>query len=209
LRSQGFAGTSAEDVHSRLTTTMWAKEQDGNLDLHCLPRRLLLRRLAGDPAWWRDVHEGFQAYYAQRDETLWWYHKLACAEPGQAGELGQLAKHMNEVLDHRSPDEWLKVLEKVTAAPNMLRTRDDPRDVVARLAGPAPRDRAGRLRTVARIVVAQWLHGDRLFDPRHSLARLLNAEYWDLADHLERNGAVFSQKAVEFGKIARKWGWIQ
>jgi hypothetical protein len=206
-----FTGATAEDVHDRLTATMWATERsDGDLDLHPLPRQLLLRRLADDPAWWRQVHEGYQTYYAtDRNETGLWYHKLACEEPGRTGELGQLIQRMDTRLGELPPHTWCDELDNITAAPNMLQTREDPWDVVATLAGPAPGDGLDRRRTVARIIVAQWLHQDRLFDPRHALARLLNTEYWNLAGCIKPNGGVFGRRAAQFGKTAKEWGWMQ
>ncbi len=122
-----ISGVTAQDVHDRLTAAMWAAGHGGGLDLHPLVRRLLVRRLADDPALWRQVHDGYQAYYATaRDETCSWYHKLASEQPGQAGELGKLVQRMDARVGEISPDQWCGELDSITSAPNMLRPRGIP-----------------------------------------------------------------------------------
>jgi hypothetical protein len=209
-RSLPEAKVHVQDIRGLLTATMWAHEQaDGDLDLHLLPRRLLLARLAEDPFWWRQVHESFQDYYRSvgHDNAVK-YHTLACEEPGTPGELGRLTTHMVTRLDDLATDKWCGELDHLTAAPNRIRTRDDPWEVVTELAGPAPEEGLDRRQTVARLIVAEWLHQDRIFDPRHKLTVLLNREYLNLAGCVKPHGDVFVRRAEQVGAIAREWGWI-
>ena len=74
-----------------------------------------------------------------------------------------------------------------------------------RLAGVAAP--GSRLRTVSRLMAARWLYNDRLFDPRRRLARLIDREYFELAQLTDRDkdSGVLYREISHFRKVTRDW----
>jgi hypothetical protein len=76
---------------------------------------------------------------------------------------------------------------------------------VRRLAGVAAP--GSRLRTVSRLTAARWLYNDRLFDPRRRLARLIDREYFELAQltNGDKDSSVLYSEISHFRKVTRDW----
>jgi hypothetical protein len=207
------------DIKDLFIDLMWARDEDW-LAIRPLPRLLLTRLLARDEMLWERAHEGYLAHYrtqSAREEIAEHYHLLALITPSARDNLGRVAAYLDNQLGSLDPSEWNGVLTAVTTAPNRLRlshdgrheARDasgfggDPEDAVRRLAGVVLP--GNRLRTVTRLLAARWLYNDRLFDPRRRLARLIDREYFELAQHADGDSSVFFREISHFRKVARDW----
>ena len=219
----GETGVNEFDVRDLFLDLMWAREEEEDwLEIRPLPRLLLARLLARDEALWDGAHNGYLTHYrAQlpRDDLAEQYHLLALVTPSADDNLGRVAAHLDKQLDTLGTSEWNRVLTAITTAPNRLRhahaDRDeaadgpdfatDPEDAVRRLAGVAAP--GSRLRTVSRLMAARWLYNDRLFDPRRRLARLIDREYFELAQLTDRDkdSGVLYREISHFRKVTRDW----
>lgn len=206
LHYLGWSGADADSAQLRLTASMWLDEtQDGDaLRLHPLVALLLRRWLARTPETWRAVHMGYAAHYSSRaDAPLRHHHTLAQVEPGRREPLTTVVGYLDEEYERgASSQDWLRVLDQVTAAPNRLRTTLDPRTFVTSLAGPA--EARNRRRAITRLTVARWLHADRCFDPAHQLAHTIAKEYEHLAEITEDNELLYRQ-AGKYRRIENTW----
>jgi hypothetical protein len=109
-------------------------------------------------------------------------------------------------LSEQGLGEWNGMLADIATAPNRLRPGFDgePEEAVRQLAGIAsPGD--GLPRIISRLVAARWLYNDRLFDPRRRLARLLDREYYELAQLIDQDGQVFYDEVTRFRAVAHNW----
>jgi hypothetical protein len=207
------------DIRDLLLSLMWARDEDW-LAVRMLPRLLLMRLLARDRMLWDRTHEGYLTHYrtpAALDHVAEQYHLLALTTPSSRGNVGKVAAYLEKQLGTLNPSEWNGVLTAITTAPNRLRQSNDgdqqtddtrglagdPEDAARGLAGVASTD--DLLRTITRLVAARWLYNDRLFDPRRRLARLLDREYYELAQLTGGDTDVFYREASRFRKIARNW----
>ena len=111
------------------------------------------------------------------------------------------------------------MLTAITTAPNRLRHAhggrhdapggadfaSDPEDAVRRLAGVAAP--GSRPRTVSRLMAARWMYNDRLFNPRRRLARLIDREYFELAQltNGDKDSSVLYREISHFRKISHDW----
>jgi hypothetical protein len=143
-------------------------------------------------------------YYSEpHDAAIRHHHCLALVTPSQREPLNTVIAYLERELGQlASREEWLTVLDQVTAAPNRLRTTRDPRDFVTTLAGVA--DPRSRTRTVSRLAVARWLYNDRCFDPSHRLARLIANEYDYLAEQRTDSEALY-QQSTKYRRIESHW----
>lgn len=201
LHYLGWSGVEADTAQLALRDTMWLEEnEDGEaVRLHPLAALLLRRWLARSSGTWQAVHLGYAAHYSQRPQApLRHLHTLAQVEPGRREPLTTVAAYLDEEFGRGPAADWLRVLDQVTAAPNRLTTRLDPRTFVTSLAGPAE-DR-NRRRAITRLTVARWLHADPCFDPAHQLAQTIAAEYEHLADITDDNEALY-QQAGKFRRV--------
>jgi hypothetical protein len=228
LRWTGVADGDADetylnelDIRDLFLSLMWARDGGEDwLTVRPLPRLLLMRLLARDGALWDQTHEGYLAHYrtqAALDQVAEQYHLLAVTTLPSGGNVGKVATHLEKQFGAANPGEWNAVLTAITTAPNRLRQvsdgqhqedgqpgfAGDPEEAVRRLAGVASPD--DRLRTITRLVAARWLYNDRLFDPRRRLARLLDREYYELAQLTDGDSDVFYREVSGFRKIARNW----
>lgn len=206
LHYLGWSGVDADSAQLRLTASMWLDEtpEGDALRLHPLAALLLRHWLARTPETWRAVHTGYAAHYSSRaDAPLRHHHMLAQVELGRREPLTQVVGYLDEEYGRSaSSQDWLHVLDQVAAAPNRLRTALDPRTFVTSLAGAArARDRR---RSITRLTVARWLHGDRCFDPARRLAHTIAAEYEHLAEITEDNEVLYRQ-AGRFRRIENNW----
>lgn len=182
----------AVEVCGQFEDRLWTRREPDEAEarVHPLPDLLLRRWLARDANRWRDVHQGFAAYYASpADEALRWRHSLALVEPGRPQQLADVVRYLEAELDKADTAVWLRTLGTVAQAPNRLRTTQDPRTFVTTLAGPTkPGERRA---VVARLVVARWLAGDRLFDPGRRLEKVVRDEFDNLAQLSGPQGEAF------------------
>lgn len=206
LHYLGWSGVDADSAQLRLTASMWLDETpDGDaLRLHPLVALLLRHWLARTPDTWRAVHTGYATHYSSRtDAPLRHHHTLAQVELGRREPLTTVVGYLDEEYERSaSSQDWLQVLDQVSAAPNRLRTPLDPRTFVTSLAGTA--EARNRRRAIARLTVARWLHGDRCFDPAHQLAHTIATEYEHLAEITEDNELLYRQ-AGKFRRIENNW----
>ncbi len=206
LQYLGRDEVDADTAQRRLTSAMWLDETpDGEAArLHPLIALLLRRRLARKPEAWRGAHLGYAAHYSRRqDAAVRHHHTLALVEPSQRQPLGTVVGFLEEEWERcGSTQDWLRVLDQVTAAPNRLRTTLDPRSFVTSLAGVA--GARSRHQTVTRLTVARWLFTDRYFDPAHRLAQTIANEYEDLANGTDDNEVLF-QQAGKYRRIENDW----
>jgi hypothetical protein len=195
----------AADVHLEFETRLWlrAGPPDGKPHLHPLVALLLRRRLARSPELWCQVHQDFAAHYGNPDEELKQRHILALVEPAHMQELPSVAKYLESELDQRSAGDWLRVLDRVSAAPNRVRSTQDPRNVVASIAGHA--QPGERRRVITRLAVAHWLYQDRAFDPCHRLAQIIANEYDNLAQLPGPDAELFYQRSAQYRQIEKEW----
>ena len=218
----GETEVSEFDIRDLFLDLMWAREEEDWLVIRPLPRLLLARLLARDEALWDGAHNGYLTHYrAQlpRDDVAEQYHLLALITPSAGDNLGRVAAHLDKQLDTLGPSEWNRALTAITTAPNRLRPvpggrheapdgpdfASDPEAAVRRLAGVAtPGD---RLRTVSRLTAARWLYNDRLLDPRRRLARLIDREYFELAQltNGDKDSNVLYREISHFRKVTRDW----
>lgn len=160
--------------------TLWG-EQDAerNLTPHPLLRLLLSRRLTDQPERWRQVHEQFAAHYERvGDIDTARYHSLAMVTTGETARFTAVATQLNAEFKQHPAAEWLAKARRIAAAPNRLPVIVDPRVTVTELAGEP--DASDRVRVIARLLAALWLHNDWLFDPRRRLAQVIRDEYTHL-----------------------------
>jgi hypothetical protein len=211
------------DVRDLFLDLMWAREEEQDwLDIRPLPRLLLTRLLARDEALWDGTHNGYLTHYRAQlppDDMAEQYHLLALITPSAGDNLGRVAAHLDKQLDTLATSEWNRVLTAITTAPNRLRHArggrhdapggadfaSDPEDAVRRLAGVAAP--GSRLRTVSRLMAARWMYNDRLFDPRRRLARLIDREYFELAQltNGDKDSSVLYREISHFRKISHDW----
>lgn len=201
----GWTELSAVDVRGRLAAAMWLDERgEGDPRLHPYIKVLLCRWLAHDPVAWRDVHQGYAAHYAQPESApLRHHHHLALVEPAHAEPLTRVIAYLEHEFAERPAAEWLRALDTVTAAPNRVRTTRDPRAFVTTLAGTA--EPGSRRTVIARLTVARWLFGDRLFDPRRRLAGLIADEYDHLAQLSDDGAETLFEESARHRTIEREW----
>jgi hypothetical protein len=207
------------DIRNLFLSLMWGLDEDW-LAIRPLPRLLLMRLLARDRTLWDRTHEGYLTYYrtqAVLDHVAEHHHLLALTTSSSGGNVGKVAAYLEKQFGMLNPSEWNAVLAAIATAPNRLSLADDghhhtgeaplfagdPEDAVRRLAGVASPD--DRLRTITRLVTARWLYNDRLFDPRRRLARLLDREYYELAQLTDGDSDAFYREVSRFRKIARNW----
>jgi hypothetical protein len=201
----GWTELSAVDVRGGLAAAMWLDEREGaEPRLHPYIKVLLCRWLAHDAVMWRDVHQGYAAHYAQPAHAAFRHHHLlALVEPAHAEPLGRVLGYLEHELGARSTAEWLRLFDIVTAAPNRVRTTRDPRAFVTTLAGTA--EPGNRATVIARLTVARWLFGDRLFDPRRRLAGLIADEFDHLAQLSEDGAETLFEQSARHRMIEREW----
>jgi len=221
FRSLRWMTVNQLDIRDLFLSLIWALEEDRHwLAVKPLPRLLLARLLARDGELWDRTHDGYLTHFrtqAARDDTAQQYHLLALTTSAAGDSIGKVAAHLDKQLDVLGLSDWNGILTAITTAPNRIRQADDdrraaggapdfadnPEDAVRRLAGVAsPGDRQ---RTISRLVAARWLYNDRLFDPRRRLARLLEREYYELAQVADRDSDVLYREASHFRTIARDW----
>ncbi|WUH92929.1 ATP-binding protein [Streptomyces sp. NBC_00433] len=206
LQYLGWSGVDADSAQLRLTASMWLDETpEGDATrLHPLIALLLRRWLARTPDTWRAVHAGYATHYSSRaDAPLRHHHTLAQVELARREPLTTVVGHLDEEYERSATaQDWLRVLDQVTAAPNRLSTPLDPRTFVTSLAGPA--EARNRRRTITRLAVARWLHGDRSFDPAHQLAHTIADGYEHLAEITEDNELLYRQAGL-FRRIENNW----
>ncbi|SHM34139.1 hypothetical protein [Actinacidiphila paucisporea] len=206
LHYLGWDGVDADSAQLRLTASMWLDETpEGDATrLHPLVALLLRRWLARAPDTWRAVHTGYATHYSSRaDAPLRYHHTLAQVESTRREPLTTVVGHLDEEYERSATSQdWLRVLDQVTAAPNRLSTPLDPRTFVTSLAGPA--EARNRRRTITRLTVARWLHADRCFDPSHQLAHTVATEYEHLAEITEDNELLYRQAGL-FRRIENNW----
>jgi hypothetical protein len=207
------------DIRNLFLSLMWGLDEDW-LAIRPLPRLLLMRLLARDRTLWDRTHEGYLTYYRTRavlDHVAEHHHLLALTTSSSGGNVGKVAAYLEKQFGTLNPSEWNAVLAAIATAPNRLSLADDghhhtgeaplfagdPEDAVRRLAGVASPD--DRLRTITRLVAARWLYNDRLFDPKRRLARLLDREYYELAQLTDGDSDAFYREVSRFRKIARNW----
>lgn len=205
LQYLGWTGYDADAAQLALRDAMWLEEtEDGEaVRLHPLAALLLRRWLGRSAGTWQDVHMGYVAHYSRPAQTpLRHLHTLAQAEPGRREPLTTVTAYLDEEFGRGPTTQWLRVLEQVTAAPNRLTTRLDPRSYVTSLAGPA--EARNRRRAITRLTVARWLHADRCFDPAHQLAHTIATEYDHLAEITDDNEVLY-QQAGKFRRVESAW----
>lgn len=194
----------AVEVRQEFETRLWLREgTDGEQLAHPLIALLLRRRLADNAELWREIHQGYVTHYATTEATLHQRHRLATVEPARTQDLPSIVKYLESELDQSSTPEWLGVLDRVSAAPNRIRSTRDPRLVVTSLAGHAQSSR--RNRVITRLTVAKWLGHDRVFDPGHQLAQLIADEYDNLAQLTGPDADLFYERSARYRKIDREW----
>jgi hypothetical protein len=206
LQYLGWEQFDADTAQRRLTAAMWLDETpDGAAArLHPLIALLLRRWLARQPEAWRRAHMGYAAHYSRREDApVRHHHTLALVEPSQRQPLATVVGYLEEEYARcGSPQDWLRVLDQVTAAPNRLRTTLDPRSFVTALAGVA--DARSRHQAITRLTVARWLYNDRYFDPARQLAQTIANEYGHLADGTDDNEVLFRQ-AGKYRRVENNW----
>lgn len=201
----GWHRFDADTAQRRLTAAMWLDETpDGEAArLHPLIGLLLRRWLARRPEAWRRAHMGYAAHYSRRaDAPVRHLHTLALVEAARRESLTTVTGFLEEEYERCGAQEWLAVLDQVTAAPNRLRTTADPRSYVTTLAGVA--DSRDRHQAVTRLTVAHWLYGDRYFDPARQLAQTIANEYEHLANGTDDNEVLF-RRAGQYRRIENNW----
>jgi hypothetical protein len=194
---EGSRGTDAEVFGGSL----W--EDDGSsLVLRPVLRRLLLRRLAARPADdtanWAAVHGHLRTLArAAGDESAALYHALAL------GEVEQVTRRLAERLEIMEAEEWLRLLETVTAAPNDL-----PHPAASQIGGlvrwAQPRD----LPTgpTARLVAAMWIDADPLSDrERSALRREIGASLDQIAPFSREGIGVLREYADKIRDEEQDW----
>lgn len=194
-------------VHDLLKDGLWLdRSPDGTgTGLHPLPALLLRRLLAAEPQRvWEQVHTGYLTYYAHAgDETLRHLHLLALVDQTRHSGLTAVTAHLERLAADRPVADWLAELDRITTAPNRLRTNQNREAVVTRLAGAsAPGDRT---RVVARLTVARWLFQDRSFDPGHDLAKVVADEYDHLAGLTDGDSEPLYQESARYRRLQREW----
>ncbi|AEW99288.1 P-loop NTPase family protein [Streptantibioticus cattleyicolor] len=204
----GWDAADATEARQRLAAALWLEEDPGGAAsrVHPLAALLLRRRLARRPRLWRDVHEGYAVHYSRHGDTvLHQHHTLARAEPSDPTALAQVVGHLAKRFDDEDTgrEEWLAVLDRITAAPTRLRTTRDPRGFVTTLAGAA--DPGDRERILTRLTVARWLHHDRCFDPFHRLAQLIANEYDYLAALSADDSDVLFRRSAQHRALQSLW----
>lgn len=194
----------AMDVRLEFETRLWLREGADGAELpHPLIALLLRRRLADNAELWREVHQGYVTHYATTDAALRQRHRLAMVEPARTQDLPSIVKYLESELDQSSTPEWLGLLDRVSTAPNRIRSTRDPRLVVSSLAGHAQSSQ--RNRVITRLTVAKWLGHDRAFDPGHQLAQLIADEYDNLAQLPGPDADLFYERSAQHRKIDREW----
>src|SRR5262249_9421067 len=204
LQFLGWPEVSAADARDRLIKAMWVDE-DGS-GLHPLARSLLARWLARAPATWRDAHEGYVTHYTRhpQDAPLLPHHNLALVEStAMRRQLTAVVSYLESAYVTCPAQDWLRVLDTVTGAPNRLRTTRLPSAFVT--ANVGEEERGNRPRIITRLTVARWLYNDRCFDPGHQLAKLVADEYDHLRNLDRHDGEVFFAESVRYRRIEREW----
>lgn len=222
------------DVENRFLDLMWASQDKRGLRIDPLPRMLLTRFLARDPDLWNRAHESFLAHFRSdeaNDPAPVWYHRLALIAGLPAPDVEKAAEYLDDMLrrpseseaegidyglardGYLSAGEWDTMLTAITSAPNRFRRamdgsgaprlHPDARDVVSQIAGVSePTDRK---RIIARLAAALWLHHDRTFDPRHTLAGLIADEYHHLTGSVLGDCGAFYTRINQFRGVADDW----
>lgn len=207
LQYLGRTQVDATTAQERLTAAMWLEETpEGDPGpLHPLARLLLQRWLARRPEAWRDAHKGYAAAYSRpQDIVIRHYHHLAQVEPSFPDPLTMVIGFLDrQFTECTSRQEWLDLLDQVTAAPNRCRTTRDPRVFVTTLAEAA--DPGSAHQTIRRLTVARWLYNDRCFDPARKLAQLIAHEYDYLAALCKDDSEVLFRQSAKYRRIEHTW----
>jgi hypothetical protein len=164
-------------------------------------RRLLLRRLAarepGHPADWSTVHGSLRRFNRQgdtRDETGELYHALADAD------VTFVVTRLAERLGEQDTQDWLTVLDEVTAAPR----RPDgspPHEQVEQYVGQV----ADPLGSLARVVVGLWIAADPTTTGKQHLLHFgIATAYNDIA-RLAKSPAPILSQAYQHAEAAKEW----
>ncbi|WP_103961477.1 hypothetical protein [Nonomuraea solani] len=165
--------------------------------IHDWLRRLLLHRLAADPARWDDVHQTMERFYRERGEAdlaAAMSHRLArvTGETPDDPHLREVVRFLGErfeALDrHDGEDsrlrEWIKLYERVTTAPNRLpldRSLELTHGALA--TDPADPERLGRDTVIRALVVARWFWLDPLLDPTGRCAEEIARQFRGLVSY--------------------------
>lgn len=220
FRHLGEDGSLYPEIRDLFTSLMWGKEEKG-LEIDPLPLLLLSSRAARKKDRWEAVHDGFLAYYRSergRDEVSGKYHILAQVTMSSFSDIQKVVDFLDCLFENGNLEEWHKNLKIISLAPNRIRFSGldrggsggesnfagSPEDAVRFLAGA--RKQGDRKRVISRLLIALWLHNDWLFDPERRLARLLEQEYFELAEMTAGSGELFFREAGKYRNTAREWG---
>jgi hypothetical protein len=209
----GNAGFSATDVRKRFADTMWADPgsdgHGGRLVPHPLLRRLLLRRLAerddDAPDSWSATHRALAEHYrGAEDSAAEWYHTLALADLTGLGCLAEAAAWLVGIHRKLGAQAWCDTLDQVVMAPSRLRPAAPPVTFVTRIADSVQAAEPEH-RAIAVLITAKWLYGDRLCDPRHTLAHVIAVQFERLAQLGRSDSDVFFAQSERYQAITEEW----
>jgi hypothetical protein len=205
----------------------WSAESaGGRAALQPLLRRLLLRRLADRsadaPASWAHVHEWLggrrkhpgaeqsgetRAEDAGGREVVRLYHALAL------GEVERVARELAAGLKTNDPAQWLRLVVRVTAAPNRLDHALEPGKQVRSLtAWVDPHELP--IAPVARFLSYSWLGADPLSAPHwHWLLRQMALELVQIAPYSIDEGLSLlrreAERCREIGDPDTRWSEVE
>jgi hypothetical protein len=166
LSSESELLAKAWDEHAKVfSARFWDESRPAaGQTLYPVLRRLLLRRLSMRDAHaenndWVSAHAWLRKIsFEADDETGVLYHMLAL------GEVEQVARRLAEAVRTCDAEEWLRLLEAVTAAPNKLaKARKTAREVDALTRWTDPDDVL--VAATGRLVAAMWIGADPLAEP--------------------------------------------
>jgi hypothetical protein len=197
LSSESELLAKAWDEHAKVfSASFWDESQPAaGQTLYPVLRRLLLRRLGTRDAGaenndWTPAHAWLRKIsFEADDETGVLYHMLAL------GEVEQVARRLAEAVRTRDAEEWLRLLEAVTAAPNKLaQPRKTAREVDALTRWTDPGD--ALVAATGRLVAAMWIGADPLSAPDEAeLHTVMRAAMHQIAPYSRGGIAVLHEYA--------------